>query len=238
MVLASLSDPKQEHSTLQLSQCTIFQSGTMMEAAHIRLSLIKVKSFLNQSPTTETHSDVVITSWLCARPGTGRTTLAKSSYQPTQTSDTLPKKSGTTLMLPKKKLGMVSSKNTLLLASQLSSPSSPSAGQTTDTQAHRVLTIAPSVPTSPSVAQSQTLTTKLASTLVSRFQAPMLKLCQANGNTKLAQFMVSQSEINSGFLVGYSAVSQRTTTLMFPSLPSCSQNGMVQAATPTFPLRQ
>lgn len=102
-------------------------------------------------------------------------------------------------------------KNTLLSANQLSSLNNPSAGPTTDTQEHRVLTIAPSALMSLSVALFQMLTTKLAYTLVSRFQAPMLRSCQASGNTKLAQSMVLLSEISYGFLVGYSDVSPKTT---------------------------
>jgi hypothetical protein len=103
-------------------------------------------------------------------------------------------------------------KNTLSSANRPSSPNSLSVGPTTDTQALRDPTIAPSVPTFPSVAQFQTLTTKLVSTLESKFQALMLRSCQDSGNTKLDQSMEFLSEINSGYLVGYLAVLQRTTT--------------------------
>ena len=210
----------------------------MTEVAPTKLLLTRVRSFLSQSLTTETPSDVETTSWLCAMHGTGRTPLARNSFQPTQTSDTSPRKSGTLLKLLLKKHGTALSKSTHLSASRPSSPNSPLAGPTTATQVHRVLTIAQSVQTYVSVALSLMPTTRLAFTLVLQFLAQTPKLCLDNGSTKLAQFTALPSVINSGFLVTCSAVLLKTTVSTYLSLQNCSQNGMVQAATPIFQLRQ
>jgi SpoVK/Ycf46/Vps4 family AAA+-type ATPase len=69
----------------------------MMEAAPIKQSQIRARSFSSQSLFIEIPSDEETTFLLCARHGTGKTTLAKSSFQPTLTSDTSLKKFGATL---------------------------------------------------------------------------------------------------------------------------------------------
>lgn len=137
---------------------------------------------LSQSSTAETHSEREITLSSCASHTSGLMRTSPNSNPPTLTSDTSLKRSS--MPFKTKNPGSELSKSTVCSKSRINSPSSPSDGHHLVSQDPKDPTIAQLVPTTATVEPSWTPITRLVFSLELKFQDPMPKLCQVNGNSK------------------------------------------------------
>ena len=134
---------------------------------------------------------------------------------------------------PKKSHGTESSKNTPSLPRTLDSPPSHSDGHQMDIQEIKDHTTAVLEETLLLEELLLMLITNAASMLVSKFLEPMLKLCQDNGNIKLAHALVSRSVITCRSPDISSTDALKSSVFPFLLSQSSSQTGTDLDATPT-----
>ena len=195
-----------------------------------------LKSSSNQSFSSLIHSDQeATTSVFYAKDGNGLIRHTQSKFQPTQTSDMLP-----TRYLNQQRVkshGMELSKNTLFYKLKTDLPQDHMDGQMLVIQDNKVHSIVQLVEMYASEEQLPMHTTSVVFLLDLIFQEQTLKLCQANGNSKLDQLLVSKQAITFGPQDIFSLNVLRSTTSQSALSQNCSQTGMVPDVTPTFQQR-